>query len=124
MKKKRHSLLPLCLAATLLAACAGEDRSGEQPFPPTVRTLDAAARGDSVRLTGEILSSPNSKVTGRGFFYGNDTLRVQVLSHDTLTATFSEVIDSLRPGFYYAYAFAANGMGTSNGDTLVFYIPE
>lgn len=123
---KKQFFLPLLPAALALlaAACSGEDRSGEQPFPPTVRTLGAYAQGDSVRLTGEILSSPNSKVVGRGFYYGNDTLRVQVVSNDTLTDTFTEVVDSLRPGYYYAYAFAANGMGTTNGDTLLFYIPE
>lgn len=114
------AVLVLSLLA-LLASCSGDDRSGERPYAPTVRTLGAWVSGDSVRLTGEIVSSPNSPVTGRGFYYGNDTLRIRLISSDTLD-TFSEVVDSLRPGYYYAYAFAANGIGTTNGDTLIFYV--
>lgn len=80
------------------------------------------ATGDSCVMEGVIVSSPNSKVTGRGFYYGNDTLRIQVVSNDTLTTTFRESIDSIAPGDYYVYAFATNGMGTRYGDTLTFCI--
>lgn len=122
---KRTSLLPLLAAfALLLTSCSPDDRADEQPFAPTVATLSAEAAGDSCVLQGAIVASPNSKVTGRGFYYGNDTLRVQVISYDTLTSTFREVVDSIKPGIYYACAFATNGMGTSYGDTLHFQIAE
>lgn len=111
----------MCVLAACLGSCKGEDRSGEQPFAPTVRTLDAYAEGDSVRLTGEIVESPNSALRGRGFIYGNDTLRVLVVSEDT-TDLFQAVADSLEAGSYYAHAFATNGVGTSFGDTLQFTI--
>lgn len=106
----------------MLASCSAEDRADEQPFAPTVQTLSAVADGDSCAMEGVIVASPNSKVTGRGFYYGNDTLRVQVVSYDTLTTTFREVVDSIAPGDYYVYAFATNGMGTRYGDTLTFHI--
>lgn len=117
---KRLFLLLFALFA--LVACNAEDRADEQPFAPTVRTLSAVATGDSCVMEGVIASSPNSNVTGRGFYYGNDTLRVQVVSYDTLTATFREIINSIAPGDYYVYAFATNGMGTRYGDTLTFRI--
>lgn len=111
-------------ALLFLTACSAEDRAGEQPFAPTVETLGALAAGDSCTMTGAIISSPNSKVTGRGFYYGNDTLRIQVVSYDTVTTTFRETVDSIAHGDYYVYAFATNGMGTTYGDTLYFSIDE
>lgn len=122
---KRTLLLSLLSTVSLLfTSCSPDDRADEQPFAPTVATLSAEAAGDSCVLQGAILASPNSRVTGRGFYYGNDTLRVQVISRDTLTTTFREVVDSIAPGIYYACAFATNGMGTSFGDTLHFQIAE
>lgn len=109
-------------AAALLVAC-GEDRSDEQPFAPTVETVAAEVTGDSARLTGAVIASPNSSLTECGFTYGNDTLTLEVVSPDTAFA-FSAVTDSLGAGDYYAVAYATNGMGTSHGDTLRFTIGQ
>ncbi|MBR1732187.1 MAG: hypothetical protein IJ729_00365 [Alloprevotella sp.] len=114
------ALLGIC---TLLSACLGEDRTDEQPFPPTVRTLAASVRADSCLLHGVVLASPNSRVTGRGFYYGNDTLRVQrIVASDGALGEFLDTVVSMLPGDYYACAFAANGMGVVYGDTLRFRI--
>lgn len=104
----------------MLIAC-GEDRSDEQPFAPTVETASVEVLGDSALLTGNVTSSLNSSLTKCGFAYGNDTLTLDVVSPDT-AFTFSAVTDSLGAGEYYAVAYAANGMGTSYGDTLYFTI--
>lgn len=114
----------LILTAAILASCSGEDRSGEVPFAPTVRTIEATALGTAVTLTGEVLASPNSRLTAQGFYYGNDTLRVEVLSPLSGEALFSETVDNLEPGDYYAHAFATNGIGTASGDTIFFSISE
>jgi len=122
---KMKKILPALLALfflPVLTACFGEDRSDEEPFAPTVATTAANAAGDSCVVEGEIISSPNSSIRGRGFYYGNDTLKIQVVSYDTLTWHFTETLDSLKSGIYYVYAFATNGMGTSYGDTLTFRI--
>ena len=122
MKTNNQSILIavcLCLTCILTLAC-GEDRSGEQPFAPTVQTLVAEQTADSVLLTGAVLSSPNSRLLECGFEYGNDTLRAKVTA-DTLT-TFSEYTDSLGKGSYFAVAYARNGVGKSYGDTIRFNV--
>jgi len=106
-------------ALVALAACSPEDRSGEVPFAPAVRTAAPCVEGRRVRMEGEILSSPNSTVTKRGFNYGNDTLRAEVLSTDTADC-FRAQTDELQPGRYFCVAFATNGVGTGRGDTLYF----
>lgn len=118
--KIRRALMP-CSALLLLAALAacGEDRSGEQPFVPTVVSRGCEVVADSVVLTGEVTASPNSALTRCGFVVGNDTLRREVNAREVISA-FTAVADSLEPGAYYAVAFATNGMGTSYGDTLRF----
>ncbi len=105
----------------LLASCSGEDRSGEQPFAPTVETIGAEVVADSARLSGHVLSSPNSPLTICGFKYGNDTLRVTI-NAPAPTTTFTAYTDSLGAGDYFYVAFATNGIGTSYGDTLHFTI--
>ena len=57
-----------------LSGCMGEDRSGEQPFAPTVETVSAVADGPTARMEGLITASPNSTLLDCGFRYGNDTL--------------------------------------------------
>ncbi len=104
-----------------LGACNPVDRSGEQPFAPTVQTLDAQEVGDSVRLKGLVLTSLNSDVTDCGFHYGNDTLRLTVKA-PAPTTTFSACTDSLGAGAYFYVAYAKNGVGTGYGDTLHFTI--
>lgn len=115
----------IILAGSLLffAACNPVDRSGEQPFAPTVKSVSAVVDGDCCLLTGCVLSSPNSEVRQRGFSYGNDTLRLEVLSQDAQD-TFSAATRSLEPGCYFAVAFARNGIGVTYADTLLFEIPE
>lgn len=107
----------------LFAACNPVDRSGEQPFAPTVKSVSAVVDGDSCLLTGCVLSSPNSEVRQRGFSYGNDTLRLEVLSED-VKDPFSAATRPLEPGRYFAVAFASNGIGVTYADTLLFEIPE
>lgn len=121
--------LPHTLHRTLLSCCVllslagivscGEDRSGEQPFAPTVVSRGCEVVADSVVLTGEVTASPNSSLTRCGFVVGNDTLRREVDAREVIAA-FTAVADSLEPGAYYAVPFAANGVGTSYGDTLRF----
>lgn len=119
----KHPILPLLLtAATALTAACGEDRSGEQPFAPTVESLSAEVVGDSARLTGTVTSSVNSTLTACGFEYGNDTLRLETAAPEPAT-TFTAVTDSLGGGDYYAVAYATNGVGKSYGDTIYFTIP-
>lgn len=125
MNRNTHfPLLALILGVLLclLGAC-GEDRSGEQPFAPTVESLSATADGDSAWLSGRVTSSVNSSLLECGFAYGNDTLRAQV-SAAAPTTDFTVATDSLGAGTYYAVAFARNGMGTAYGDTLHFTIGE
>ena len=114
-------IIPICLftLSTMLTSC-GEDRSGEQPFVPTVQTGTAQQVADSVLLTGAVIASPNSHLLECGFEYGNDTLRAKVVA-DTLT-TFSAFTDSLGKGNYYAVAYARNGVGTGHGDTIRFNV--
>ena len=107
----------VCVAVAALTACNPEDRSGEQPFAPTVKTIAAERVGDSCRMEGQVVLSPNSRVTQRGFRYGNDTLQVDTLSADT-TDRFAATTRRLGPGRYYVVAYARNGMGLSLGDTL------
>lgn len=108
----------------LTAACSGEDRSGEQPFAPTVQTLSAEVMGDSCLLRGAVTSSPNSSLRGVGFAYGNDTLRLTAVSTER-TELFQAVTKPLHPGTYFAVAFAENGVGKTIGtDTIYFEIPS
>ncbi len=121
---KRFSLHPIPLTAALVLAAlfvssCGDDRSGEQPFAPTVKSVGAETLGDSVRLTGLVTASPNSSLTQCGFAYGNDTLRLEKAA-PAATTTFSVVTDSLGNGTYYAVPYARNGVGKSYGDTLRF----
>lgn len=125
---KHSSLLVPALAAILtvlplvLSSC-GEDRSGEQPFAPTVESLTAEVVGDSALLTGAVTASPNSSLRACGFAYGNDTLRATCTAPEA-AETFTAVTDSLGSGTYFAVAYAQNGVGTSYGDTIYFTIPE
>lgn len=120
---RRYIIVILVAISTLTAACSGEDRSGEQPFAPTVETLSAEVMGDSCLLTGAVTSSPNSSLRGVGFAYGNDTLRLTAVS-DTCTELFQATTQALRSGTYFAVAFAENGVGKTIGtDTIYFEIP-
>ena len=65
IKMKLHTLLYILPSFILLSACNGVDRSGEQPFAPTVETLAAETAGDGVLLNGV------------GTSYG-DTVRFQI----------------------------------------------
>lgn len=108
----------------LITACKGEDRSGEQPFAPTVQTLSAEVVGDSCLLTGAVTASPNSSLRGVGFAYGNDTLRLTAVSQEC-TELFQATTQPLQPGCYFAVAFAENGVGKTIGtDTIYFEIPS
>ncbi|MBO5134060.1 MAG: hypothetical protein J6C15_02800 [Bacteroidaceae bacterium] len=111
------------LLLLFFVACNPEDRSGEQPFAPTVRTLTAVVEDGQCLLTGCIDASPNSRVLKRGFRCGNDTLRLDILSEDEVDM-FHAYVEGLLPGEYFAVAYATNGVGTSLGDTLFFFIPK
>jgi len=120
----RSFIIPLVLLSIvsfLLFASCGEDRSGEQPFAPTVESVSAEVVADSALLTGHVVSSPNSSLTACGFYYGNDTIDASCAA-PAPTETFVAVTDSLGAGDYYAVAYATNGMGTSLGDTIYFTI--
>lgn len=116
-------LPPVIVILLLLSVGCGDDRSGEQPFAPTVVSRSATVAGDSVLLAGEVTASPNSTLLSCGYVYGNDTLAV-TLEADTATTSFEVIADSLEAGAYYAVAFAKNGVGTSYGDTLHFTMPS
>ena len=117
----KHLLHPfLTLSCLGLCLSCGEDRSGEQPFAPTVQTLDAIPSGCRAELRGVVTSSPNSSLTECGFHYGNETLRKSVTAEPAWE--FSAMTDTLQPGHYYVTTYATNGMGTTNGDTLYFDI--
>lgn len=116
----RATLAPL-LTAALLTACSADDRSGEVPEAPTVRTGTPRVEGPVATLEGEVLAAPNSRVTARGFAYGNDTLDLEVESADE-SDLFHATTEALEPGDYYAVAYAKNGMGTSQGDTVRFRV--
>ena len=119
----RHSICSLLfIVGLLLAACSGEDRSGEQPELPTVRTCDVIESDSGQVFTGMVLSSPNSSLKSCGFYYGNDTLEV-TLTCEEAADTFSLTVDSLLSGTYYVEAWARNGMGTSVGDAVIFSVP-
>ena len=61
MNKKSSLLYSLFFSffTFLLVAC-GEDRSGEQPFAPTVESLSVVVEADSALLSGHVSASPNS----------------------------------------------------------------
>lgn len=121
MKYLRLLIPFLLLFAALFTAC-GEDRSSEQPFPPTVVSETTYQQvGDSVLLRGRVAASPNSSLRECGFTYGNDTLKLKAVSRDTAFA-FSAFTDSLGVGSYYAVAYARNGMGEAAGDTIRFVV--
>lgn len=120
MKHLIYIIASLNLLAQLFCAC-GEDRSGEQPFAPTVHTGIATQDGDSVWLTGNVSASPNSSLRECGFNYGNDTLQAKAVA-DSASASFTAHTDSLGKGSYYAVAYARNGVGTSHGDTIYFTV--
>ena len=101
----------------LVLACSGDDRSGEQPFAPTVKLNSAVAAGDSIMLEGQVTASPNSTLTACGFHWGNDTLS-KTITCDEPAYSFSSKIDSLAAGQYYVVAYATNKMGTSTSDTI------
>lgn len=117
---KHFYLYIIVLCAVVMSSC-GQDRSGEQPFAPTVQTGTAEQVGDSVNLVGSVILSPNSRVLERGFSYGNDTLRATVVSKDTVNI-FSAYTDSLGKGEYFAVAYARNGVGIGYGDTIRFVV--
>lgn len=109
-------------AGLCLTACNAEDRSGEQPFAPTVENVDGIVEGDSCALTGRVTASPNSTLKSCGFAYGNDTLRLETKS-EAPTTIFTVRTKPLQPGIYYAVAFAENGVGRGlAADTLYFEI--
>lgn len=116
---------PYIVMALIAMLCTfyscGEDRSGEQPFAPTVVTRNVEVVADSAILTGQVTESPNSSLIACGFTYGNDTLKVTATSSE-VSESFSVVTQVLEAGDYYAVAYAQNGVGTSYGDTLHFSI--
>ena len=114
------SLVLLAIAAGAAAAC-GEDRSGEQPFAPTVQSVGVEVKQHTAVLTGAVLASPNSSLKECGFAYGNDTLRAKCTAAEP-AATFTAETDSLGAGHYYAVPYASNGVGTTYADTLYFDI--
>ena len=114
------TLVLLAIAAGAAAAC-GEDRSGEQPFAPTVQSVGVEVKQHTAVLTGAVLASPNSSLKECGFAYGNDTLRAKCTAAEP-AATFTAETDSLGAGHYYAVPYASNGVGTTYADTLFFDI--
>ena len=119
-----RKLLPILLLTTLvsvLTASCGEDRSGEQPFAPTVQSVGVEVKQHTAVLTGAVLASPNSSLKECGFAYGNDTLRAKCTAAEP-AATFTAETDSLGAGHYYAVPYASNGVGTTYADTLYFDI--
>ena len=110
-----------------LSACNPEDRSGEQPFAPTVVNKGYQVEADSCLLIGEVTSSPNSRLKGCGFRYGNyntvDTLRLEVASEEALN-NFTAYTKRLEPGTYYAVAFAQNGMGKAFAPDSIYFTIE
>ena len=114
------SLVLLAIAAGAAAAC-GEDRSGEQPFAPTVQSVGVEVKQHTAVLTGAVLASPNSSLKECGFAYGNDTLRAKCTAAEP-AAIFTAETDSLGAGHYYAVPYASNGVGTTYADTLYFDI--
>ena len=115
---------PLVALMVMIAACSPEDRSSEVPLVPTVSNTSFVIEADSCLLKGEVLASPNSSLKGCGFEYGNDTLKATTNS-EAPTMQFVARTRSLRPGTYYAVAFAENGMGKAFApDSMFFTIPE
>lgn len=114
------SLVLLAIVAGVAAAC-GEDRSGEQPFAPTVQSVGVEVKQHTAVLTGAVLASPNSSLKECGFAYGNDTLRAKCTAAEP-AAIFTAETDSLGAGHYYAVPYASNGVGTTYADTLYFDI--
>lgn len=103
-----------------ISSCAGEDRSDERPFRPTVSTRSVSVEGNSCTLVGEVLSSPNSSLKNCGFSFGTKSTQQQI-SINNPSALFTARVDSLKAQQrYFAVAFATNGMGTSYGDTIWF----
>lgn len=120
--KQSAMILAMAMVIGLAASCEGEDRRGEQPFAPTVRTLPTVVGKHDVQMVGQILTSPNSKVIACGFHCGNDTLKLSLPAD--VASEFKLNVNTLEPGRYYVVAYATNGIGTSTGDTLYFDMPK
>ena len=118
---KHFPILVLLAIAVGAAAACGEDRSGEQPFAPTVQSVGVEVKQHTAVLTGAVLASHNSSLKECGFAYGNDTLRAKCTAAEP-AATFTAETDSLGAGHYYAVPYASNGVGTTYADTLYFDI--
>lgn len=118
---KKILSLPIFLAVFAVFSCSGEDRRGEVPLVPTVRISSAIVDSGCVNLQGEVLASPNSSLVYCGFSVGNDTLKRDVRCSEP-AFSFSATADSLESGRYYAVAYAKNGMGLSESDTLWFSV--
>ena len=114
--------LHLLFISTILAACSGEDRSGEQPFPPTVAGVGCTVEGNIATLKACVTSSPNSSLKQCGFYYGNDTLRLEAKAAEP-AVEFSAQTRELEAGRYFAIPYAQNGVGTTKADTMWFEIP-
>ena len=80
------------ILALLLTACRGDDRSGEQPFAPTVVTAPVSVEGGTVTMRGVVTASPNSSLIRCGFYYGNDTIDCDTLLPEAADA---DVADEL-----------------------------
>ena len=114
--------LHLLFISTILAACSGEDRSGEQPFPPTVAAIGCTVEGNIATLKACVTSSPNSSLMQCGFNYGNDTLRLEAKAAEA-TVEFSAQTRELEAGRSFAIPYAQDGVGTTKADTMWFEIP-
>lgn len=119
IKMKLHTLLYILPSFILLSACNGVDRSGEQPFAPTVETLAAEAAGDGVLLNGRVIDSPNSDVLECGFLYGNDTLRVKLKSEE-VSLLFSAYATRCRMETTTPWLMLATGWGRAMATRFVF----
>lgn len=105
----------------VMISCSGEDRSGEMPKIPVVRTVSSTVSGDSCTMRGLITESHNSSVRECGFIYGSDSVKDTKLMAGTAW-DFHATADSLAAGTYHCIAYARNGMGTAYGDTVYFSV--
>ena len=118
---KLMPFLLFLLIVSLMAACAGQDRTDEKPRAPQNVRIEAAVSGTTCILTGSVGESHNSSLLGCGFIWGNGTAS-HSLAVDEPDMTFQSQIDTLSLGTYFAIAYAANGIGRTESDTIYFTV--
>jgi uncharacterized protein (TIGR02145 family) len=123
---KAYTYYVIAFAKNIKGTSYGSEISfSTEPGPATVVTsMVLNISPYSATLNGNISTSGGAEVTERGFFWGRSpdpVITGNKIVTGTGTGSFSQTVDTLRPGVkYYVRAFATNITGTSYGEEKNF----